>query len=125
MPVWELGVVCLALFGWLSAVSSLLQYTLLQTQTPEAMLGRINGLWTAQNVTGDAIGAALLGVGGDDDTGCFGKRKWVWAGDCRSATAAVAGRSAPIPTNACECRIALSSTVCRPDKALAVSGAGD
>ncbi|MDU4171423.1 MAG: enterobactin transporter EntS [Citrobacter freundii] len=39
----------------------LLQYTLLQTQTPEAMLGRINGLWTAQNVTGDAIGAALLG----------------------------------------------------------------
>ncbi|SQB21279.1 enterobactin exporter EntS [Citrobacter koseri] len=53
--------ICLALFGWLSAISSLLQYTLLQTQTPEAMLGRINGLWTAQNVTGDAIGAALLG----------------------------------------------------------------
>jgi ENTS family enterobactin (siderophore) exporter len=25
------------------------------------MLGRINGLWTAQNVTGDAVGAALLG----------------------------------------------------------------
>lgn len=61
MPVWALGVFFLALFGWLSAVSSLLQYTLIQTQTPEAMLGRINGLWTAQNVTGDAIGAALLG----------------------------------------------------------------
>ena len=61
MPVWLLGVFFLALFGWLSAVSSLLQYTLIQTQTPEAMLGRINGLWTAQNVTGDAIGAALLG----------------------------------------------------------------
>jgi ENTS family enterobactin (siderophore) exporter len=61
MPVWELGALCLALFGWLSAVSSLLQYTLIQTQTPENMLGRINGLWTAQNVTGDAIGAALLG----------------------------------------------------------------
>lgn len=61
MPVWVGGFLCLALFGWLSAVSSLLQYTLLQTQTPEAMLGRVNGLWTAQNVTGDAIGAALLG----------------------------------------------------------------
>lgn len=61
MPVWGLGILCLALFGWLSAVSSLLQYTMLQTQTPENMLGRINGLWTAQNVTGDAIGAALLG----------------------------------------------------------------
>ncbi|MDR3103173.1 MAG: enterobactin transporter EntS [Yokenella regensburgei] len=61
MPLWLGGVVCLALFGWLSAISSLLQYTLIQTQTPEAMLGRINGLWTAQNVTGDAIGAAALG----------------------------------------------------------------
>ena len=61
MPVWALGVMCLVIFGWLSAVSSLLQYTLIQTQTPEGMLGRINGLWTAQNVTGDAIGAAILG----------------------------------------------------------------
>lgn len=61
MPIWALGALCLALFGWLSAISSLLQYTLIQSQTPEAMLGRINGLWTAQNVTGDAIGAALLG----------------------------------------------------------------
>ncbi|MGG7914036.1 enterobactin transporter EntS [Klebsiella aerogenes] len=61
MPFWALGALCLALFGWLSAISSLLQYTLIQTQTPEHMLGRINGLWTAQNVTGDAIGAALLG----------------------------------------------------------------
>ncbi|HGS7000007.1 TPA: MFS transporter, partial [Klebsiella pneumoniae] len=50
MPLWQLGALCLALFGWLSAISSLLQYTLIQTQTPEAMLGRINGLWTAQNV---------------------------------------------------------------------------
>ncbi|HIB5986140.1 TPA: enterobactin transporter EntS, partial [Klebsiella pneumoniae] len=55
MPHWALGALCLALFGWLSAISSLLQYTLIQTQTPEHMLGRINGLWTAQNVTGDAI----------------------------------------------------------------------
>lgn len=61
MQVWALGVMCLVIFGWLSAVSSLLQYTLIQTQTPEGMLGRINGLWTAQNVTGDAIGAAILG----------------------------------------------------------------
>ncbi len=33
MPFWALGVVFLALCGWLT-VSSLLQYTLLQTQTP-------------------------------------------------------------------------------------------
>lgn len=61
MPMWGLGLACLALFGYLSAISSLLQYTLIQTLTPDGMLGRINGLWTAQNVTGDAIGAAILG----------------------------------------------------------------
>ncbi|WP_054179849.1 enterobactin transporter EntS [Trabulsiella odontotermitis] len=61
MPWWLGGALCLVFAGWLSAISSLLQYTLIQSQTPEAMLGRINGLWTAQNVTGDAIGAALLG----------------------------------------------------------------
>lgn len=61
MPVWGLGLVCLTLFGYLSSISSLLQYTLIQTLTPDGMLGRINGLWTAQNVTGDAIGAAILG----------------------------------------------------------------
>lgn len=61
MPVWGPGLACLALFGYLSAISSLLQYTLIQTLTPDGMLGRINGLWTAQNVTGDAIGAAILG----------------------------------------------------------------
>ncbi len=31
MPYWALGALCLALFGWLSAISSLLQYTLIQT----------------------------------------------------------------------------------------------
>nr|VUD35060.1 enterobactin exporter EntS [Raoultella sp. NCTC 9187] len=81
MPLWQLGALCLALFGWLSAISSLLQYTLIQTQTPEAMLGRINGLWTAQNVTGDAVGAALLGgLGVDDDPGRVGKRQRLGAG---------------------------------------------
>ncbi len=34
MPMWILGVVCLALFGWLSAVSSLLQYTMLGNANP-------------------------------------------------------------------------------------------
>ncbi|PIJ50207.1 MFS transporter [Erwinia sp. OLTSP20] len=61
MPYWTLAVPLLVVSGWFSAISALLQYTLIQTQTPEAMLGRINGLWTAQNVIGDAVGAALIG----------------------------------------------------------------
>lgn len=47
MPNGVLGMFCLVLDGWLSAISVLLQYTLIQTHTPEAMLGRINGLCTA------------------------------------------------------------------------------
>lgn len=62
MPYWEAGALCLMLFGYLSALSALLQYTLIQTLTPDAMLGRINGLWTAQNVMGDSLGALLLGA---------------------------------------------------------------
>lgn len=61
MPVWVAGGVLLVVFGYLSGISSLLQYTLIQRHTPDEMLGRVNGLWTAQNVTGDAIGAAILG----------------------------------------------------------------
>ena len=62
MPSWLAGALCLMLFGYLSALSALLQYTLIQSQTPDAMLGRINGLWTAQNVMGDSVGALLLGA---------------------------------------------------------------
>ncbi len=95
MPVWIAGdVICLALFGWLSAISSLLQYTLLQTQTPENMLGRMNGLWTAQNVTGNAIGAALLGDLGAMMTPVASReREWIRVGDYRFAAAVGAGRA--------------------------------
>lgn len=62
MPHWAAGALCLALFGYLSALSALLQYTLIQTLTPDNMLGRVNGLWTAQNVMGDSLGALMLGT---------------------------------------------------------------
>ncbi len=48
MPFWPLAFICLTLFGYLSGMSSLIQYQLIQTRTPDHMLGRINGLWTAQ-----------------------------------------------------------------------------
>ncbi|MDL4912730.1 MAG: enterobactin transporter EntS [Enterobacterales bacterium endosymbiont of Blomia tropicalis] len=61
MPLFELGLLCLVAFGYFSAINSLVQYTMIQALTPDALLGRINSLWTAQNVTGDAIGAAIIG----------------------------------------------------------------
>ncbi len=64
MPWFGLGLAFLMVFGYLSAINALLQYALIQNLTPDDFLGRINGLWTAQNVTGDAIGALLLGAMG-------------------------------------------------------------
>lgn len=64
MPWFSASLVCLAAFGYFSAINSLVQYALIQTLTPDALLGRINSLWTAQNVTGDAIGAAMIGAMG-------------------------------------------------------------
>ena len=52
----------LVIYGYLTSISSLLQYTLLQNHTPDHLLGRANSLWTAQNVTGDSAGAATLGA---------------------------------------------------------------
>lgn len=64
MPSLPLALLCLVVFGYFSAINSLIQYAMIQQLTPDHLLGRINGLWTAQNVTGDAIGAALLGAMG-------------------------------------------------------------
>ncbi len=52
----------LAGFGYLSSIASLLQFTLVQRHTPDQLLGRVNGLWAAQAVSGDAFGALGLGA---------------------------------------------------------------
>lgn len=52
----------LAGFGYLSSIASLLQFTLVQRHTPDQLMGRVNGLWAAQAVTGDAFGALALGM---------------------------------------------------------------
>ncbi|ACS85298.1 enterobactin transporter EntS [Musicola paradisiaca] len=58
------ALVALVGYGYLNATTSLLQFTLIQTHTPDHLLGRVNSLGTAQDVTGDSIGALLLGVMG-------------------------------------------------------------
>ncbi|MGK3128570.1 enterobactin transporter EntS [Pantoea sp. C8B4] len=64
MPNLPLALLCLVAFGYFSAINSLVQYAMIQLLTPDHLLGRINGLWTAQNVTGDAMGAAMIGAMG-------------------------------------------------------------
>lgn len=52
----------LVVYGYLGSIVSLLQFTLVQKNTPDRLIGRVNGLWTAQFIVGDALGALLLGV---------------------------------------------------------------
>ncbi|QNM94851.1 enterobactin transporter EntS [Chitinimonas koreensis] len=56
------GLVALALLGYFGSIASLLQFTLVQGHTPDRLLGRVNSLWNAQDVVGDAAGALGLGA---------------------------------------------------------------
>ncbi len=53
--------VILVFFGYLGSIASLMQYTLVQTNTPDHMLGRVNSLWAAQDVVGDPGGSIAMG----------------------------------------------------------------
>lgn len=57
-----LGLALLAVFGYLVSIASLLQYGLVQGHTPDHYLGRVNGLWTAQDASGDSLGTLGMGV---------------------------------------------------------------
>lgn len=57
-----LALVALAALGYLGCIAALLQFTLVQSHTPDRLLGRVNSLWNAQDVTGEAFGALAMGV---------------------------------------------------------------
>lgn len=52
----------LVIYGYLGSVTSLIQYSIVQGHTPDHLLGRVSSLWTAQDVTGDSMGAIGLGA---------------------------------------------------------------
>ncbi|MEH6459952.1 enterobactin transporter EntS [Chitinimonas sp. JJ19] len=56
------ALMALAIIGYLGSIASLLQFTLVQSHTPDHLLGRINSLWNAQDVVGDAAGAVGVGA---------------------------------------------------------------
>lgn len=55
------GLIALAIIGYFGSIASLLQFTLVQGHTPDHLLGRVNSLWSTQDVVGDVLGT--LGVG--------------------------------------------------------------
>lgn len=56
------ALLALVVYGYCNAIASLLQYMLIQHHTPDHLLGRVNSLGSAQDVTGDSVGALGLGV---------------------------------------------------------------
>lgn len=51
----------LLLLGYAGSIAALIQSVLVQAHTPDAMLGRVSSLWSAQDVVGEAAGALTLG----------------------------------------------------------------
>ncbi|HSX61723.1 MAG TPA: enterobactin transporter EntS [Tahibacter sp.] len=56
------ALVALVLLGYVGSIASLLQFVLVQRHTPDELLGRVNSLWSAQDVVGDSAGALGIGV---------------------------------------------------------------
>lgn len=57
-----LGLFMLICYGYFNAIAALLQLTLIQTYTPDKLLGRVNSIGTIQDISGDALGALSLGA---------------------------------------------------------------
>ena len=62
VPYLPLVLLLLVVFGYLGAISSLLQFTIVQSNTPDEALGRVNSLWAAQDVVGESFGAVMVGA---------------------------------------------------------------
>ncbi len=61
-PVVWLALVLLAVVGFVEAIQEVLRYSLIQHHTPGQLLGRVNGIWMAQEVSGVTVGALVAGM---------------------------------------------------------------
>lgn len=57
-----IALLLLVAFGALVSLSGLLQYGLVQGHTPDAYLGRVNALCTAQDAVGESVGSVAVGA---------------------------------------------------------------
>lgn len=62
--VLVVAVLLLVVVGVLGAVQEVLRYSTIQIHTPAPLLGRVNGLWSAQEVAGVAVGSFVAGLYG-------------------------------------------------------------
>jgi hypothetical protein len=62
--VTAVAVAILVTFGFTASLEEILRYGLIQTHTPDAHLGRVNSLWSAQETAGYAAGSLGAGLTG-------------------------------------------------------------
>jgi MFS transporter, ENTS family, enterobactin (siderophore) exporter len=60
-PTVLLVLSCLVAAGAVNSVEEVLRYALLQLHTPDELLGRVNSVFSAQNMSGIAVGALVAG----------------------------------------------------------------
>ncbi|MEE3850350.1 enterobactin transporter EntS [Gordonia sp. LSe1-13] len=63
-PLAWLAIALLLVVGVLEAIQEVLRYSLIQHHTPGPLLGRVNGVWMAQEVGGVSVGALVAGAFG-------------------------------------------------------------
>ncbi|WAC55387.1 enterobactin transporter EntS [Gordonia sp. SL306] len=63
-PVAWLALALLLVIGFIEAIQEVLRYSIIQHHTPGPLLGRVNGIWMAQEVGGVTVGALVAGAFG-------------------------------------------------------------
>lgn len=61
-PYAWLAIALLVIIGFLEAIGEVVRYMLIQHHTPGPLLGRVNGIWMAQEVCGVTAGALIAGA---------------------------------------------------------------
>ncbi|MFT4088764.1 MAG: MFS transporter [Gordonia sp. (in: high G+C Gram-positive bacteria)] len=61
-PLLIVALVLLGTVGFLDAIGEVLRYSLIQQHTPGPLLGRVNGIWIAQEVGGVTVGSLVAGA---------------------------------------------------------------
>ncbi|MCG8710300.1 hypothetical protein JHU04_003586 [Brenneria sp. 4F2] len=59
---FAVALVCLTIYGYFSAINHVVQFIVVQNHTPDHLLGRVNGVWMAQNIGSDMAGALFISM---------------------------------------------------------------
>ncbi|GAA3962357.1 MFS transporter [Gordonia caeni] len=62
VPTLWVALLLVLVIGFLDAIQEVVRYMLIQQHTPGPLLGRVNGIWMAQEISGVTVGALAAGA---------------------------------------------------------------